>query len=497
MIAVISMVRNEADIIESFVRHTITFADRLFICDHNSTDNTPQILDGLISEGLPVIVVPLPNVIGYEQAEITTMLMEAAFEQGASLVIPIDADEFLLPDKDSIGLRALLDNLSTDNYYGLNWVNYRSLDETAPFKLPHKCLRQATAQDGHKIIIGIDFYRRTNCTISQGNHNTRNPNGEILPSVLLTDMHMAHFYFRSAQQMYSKNLVGWLSNVCKFTRHTINAEHWADAFYHLAQGGKLNIPSCDDYIPTTIPISYVQSKLKYNRLACVNYMQNLLSFAEELAETVCKQDFLQKRILMTVIIFYTGSLKDFILTFKNVCSSDYPYIEFIIISLPQENAQDIEGLYEYLKMQPDSLNITLLLEDTVDALFEALAQHVSGAYIQWLLPGDTIPIDKFFSMGAALTNNREPMFICNLPSHIKNEIVTINAKIVFYGFGKNLLIWLKEHDIAESYALTLPLFRREIMHHLQYLKPCFHDGAFHADVLWNALLSEYEVLITR
>ena len=80
MIAAISMVRNEADIIESFVRHTLTFADRLFIGDHNSTDNTVKIIERLKSEGLPISVINLPDIIGHEQAEITTMLMEAAFE---------------------------------------------------------------------------------------------------------------------------------------------------------------------------------------------------------------------------------------------------------------------------------------------------------------------------------------------------------------------------------------------------------------------------------
>ncbi len=119
MFAAISMVRNEADIIEAFVRHTLTFADHLFIYDHNSTDNTKKILDCLISEGLSVSLVPLTNTIGYEQAEITTMLMKTAFAHGYSLVIPIDADEFLMPDNESDDLHALLSQLPTNNFYYL------------------------------------------------------------------------------------------------------------------------------------------------------------------------------------------------------------------------------------------------------------------------------------------------------------------------------------------------------------------------------------------
>ena len=117
----------------------------------------------------------------------------------------------------------------------------------------------------------------------------------------------------------------------------------------------------------------------------------------------------------------------------------YPYMEYVILALPQDTPHDIEELYAYLKKQSDRLDITLLLEDTVDALFMALSQHTRGTYIQWLIPGATIP---------------------------------------------------------DNYALTLPLFRQEDIAKLQYLKPCFHDGSFHADILWNSLLPECEILIT-
>ena len=56
MIAAISMVRNEADVIESFVRHTLRFADRLYITDHRSEDATREILSALVSESLPILV---------------------------------------------------------------------------------------------------------------------------------------------------------------------------------------------------------------------------------------------------------------------------------------------------------------------------------------------------------------------------------------------------------------------------------------------------------
>jgi len=55
-IAAVTTVRNESDIVESFVRHNAAFIDRLYILDHRSTDSTPEILRRLTEEGLPLTV---------------------------------------------------------------------------------------------------------------------------------------------------------------------------------------------------------------------------------------------------------------------------------------------------------------------------------------------------------------------------------------------------------------------------------------------------------
>ena len=53
-IIAITMVKNEMDVIESFVRHTLTFADELIVCEHRSSDATREILESLRAEGLPM-----------------------------------------------------------------------------------------------------------------------------------------------------------------------------------------------------------------------------------------------------------------------------------------------------------------------------------------------------------------------------------------------------------------------------------------------------------
>lgn len=69
-----TQVRNEADIVEAFVRHNLTVLDALAIVDHGSLDGTADILRRLIGEGLPVF-------LGHESTP-------AFDQQPLSLIVP-------------------------------------------------------------------------------------------------------------------------------------------------------------------------------------------------------------------------------------------------------------------------------------------------------------------------------------------------------------------------------------------------------------------------
>ena len=91
----VAMVRNEADIIEAFVRHNLSILDGLVVVDHGSADATPRILAALCAERLPLVVLA-SETVGYLQAEIVTSAVREAFARlRADAVFPLDADEFL------------------------------------------------------------------------------------------------------------------------------------------------------------------------------------------------------------------------------------------------------------------------------------------------------------------------------------------------------------------------------------------------------------------
>ncbi|CAM5207054.1 hypothetical protein J5TS1_05520 [Bacillus licheniformis] len=49
-----TMVKNEADIIEVFIRYNLKFLDHMFISINRPNDETRTILQNLLNEGLPI-----------------------------------------------------------------------------------------------------------------------------------------------------------------------------------------------------------------------------------------------------------------------------------------------------------------------------------------------------------------------------------------------------------------------------------------------------------
>lgn len=98
----ISMVRDEADVIEAVIRHQIDQGIApILIADNNSSDETPEILARLAKE-LPVYVVH-DSLDAYQQAEKMTALSREAFRRGATWVVPFDADEMWFAEDKTVG----------------------------------------------------------------------------------------------------------------------------------------------------------------------------------------------------------------------------------------------------------------------------------------------------------------------------------------------------------------------------------------------------------
>src|SRR5262245_43659768 len=154
-IVAISMVKNESDIIESFIRCHAPLVDAHYVLDNDSGDSTFAILTRLRDEGLPVV--PIRDVDGdYDQGRKTTALMRrAAAETGADVIVPLEADE-ILPARGRLGLEAMLGTIAPGSIGlmgGLNYVPAHDDDPREPDPLRRITHRVERNDIGGKVIV--------------------------------------------------------------------------------------------------------------------------------------------------------------------------------------------------------------------------------------------------------------------------------------------------------------------------------------------------------
>jgi hypothetical protein len=236
----IAMVKNEADVIEAFVRHNMSLLDALVIIDNDSIDGTREILVQLQQQGLPIILFDDP-IVGHFQSEIVTAVYRKVVPNfNPRFVFLLDADEFIVtPSRETLytQLRAL--HPATQARYC--WRTYIPAP-TGPEGDPWDPLRSITHRRAYekprsKTIIVTKPKINKSILIQQGNHDV-NVRGGQLRSVQLRDVALAHFPVRSVDQLTGKVLVGWIANLER-NRHERDrgyAFQWKALYERIIQG---------------------------------------------------------------------------------------------------------------------------------------------------------------------------------------------------------------------------------------------------------------------
>jgi SAM-dependent methyltransferase len=211
----IACVKNEADVIEPFVRHNLGLMDALVVLDNDSVDGTREILVQLRQEGLPIVLFDDP-IVGHFQAEkVTTVYRQVVPRFRPRFVFLLDADEFIIaPSREALytQLEALRPG-SQAQYYWRTYVpaptnSAPSITDPLRNITHHKVSEDPWA----KSIIATKPSIDTKLKIQQGNHDVK-LGRRSLATVRLQDVVLAHFPVRSIDQTTSKALVGWITNM--------------------------------------------------------------------------------------------------------------------------------------------------------------------------------------------------------------------------------------------------------------------------------------------
>jgi Glycosyl transferase family 2 len=101
VIAGICHVKDEIDIVELVVRHTLAEGlDRLFFTDHMSTDGTWELLQEMALT-MPIDLGRNEDPVFHQAAQMN-MLAEIAMGAGADWIVPFDADEFFYANNETV-----------------------------------------------------------------------------------------------------------------------------------------------------------------------------------------------------------------------------------------------------------------------------------------------------------------------------------------------------------------------------------------------------------
>lgn len=238
----ISMVKNEADVIESFVRYNSNVMDGMLILDNGSTDDTLKILKHLKDEGLPLIIFEDSDREHEQATKMTKLLIKAVDEFQADIVVPLDADEFII-SSDQGNPRKILEKIESTTFYLVKWKifvpDFSKNEKFIPARITSA--RDDNLEEFYKVVIPKELVKNYNVKLTFGSHSlVFDPNYEdIINCVINNDLRIAHFPIRSKEQIISKVAVGWIYTLARFERPEGQNFHWQRMFNKLKENKEI------------------------------------------------------------------------------------------------------------------------------------------------------------------------------------------------------------------------------------------------------------------
>lgn len=298
----IGMFKNEADIIESFIRYHSHIFDGIVLLDNGSTDNSVPIVKKLQEEGLPVYL-KIDSNFEYNQSEKTTELFYYTLNQfNPDFIFPLDMDEFLIAPGYPGNPRDIINNLeNSDIIYYIPMLHYypSASDDYYEVFIP-KRIKNMWVWDNQapKVVITNEIGKKYSPRIVMGNHDLAMSKTVMKKEVLQT-LKLAHYQYRSLEQIKSKFLVGWLNNIARYNYVPGQGYHWKWYYDLIKEDLEIDIEKVDINVNKFIgsPESIVEAinltfcepiNMRYTSKNEVNYLKNLLNYCETLAQEYAK-----------------------------------------------------------------------------------------------------------------------------------------------------------------------------------------------------------------
>ena len=212
----LTMVKNEEDIIEAFVRYNLRSIDHMFIADNLSTDGTMDILQALKVEGLPLTLTTDDGQAYKQNAKITAMYRKASKQYDFEYVFMLDADEFLELDREElISLRETHGGGAAFYVPRVGYLYAGEVIDGRELSLFDVMSMTDTDPETDKSMIFHDSAKCRRFRIGNGSHHVRDWSQNDGPVVSVKPEKdfalIRHFPIRSVDQYMRKSLLGWFA----------------------------------------------------------------------------------------------------------------------------------------------------------------------------------------------------------------------------------------------------------------------------------------------
>lgn len=270
----VAMVRDEADVVEAFVRHNARILDGLIVADHGSLDGTRGILSRLEAEGLPLRVVPVDEPAFFQSRHVTELARRALAAEHADFAFALDADEFLKVPSRPV-LESALSAVPAAMHALVHWQTYvpDDLESASTFGPGHLWRRLKSERHAmHKVAASRALLETPSAVITDGNHLVAEPYARTpprharLPAGVVA---YAHCPVRSREQLSAKVVTGYLADLAAQAPGREFAHHWGELYRRIASGATLPAESLRE-----IACNYTLPKAKWQPVAEIELVED-------------------------------------------------------------------------------------------------------------------------------------------------------------------------------------------------------------------------------
>lgn len=285
----VSIVKNEADVIEAFVRHTRAWVDHHLVFDHDSTDGTREILGALAREDASLTLYTDAALGNLQQARSNHLTRLAASQHGADWVLPLDADEFIVaPDRTT--LEQVLGPASSVQPVSVCMVNfYPAKDDDVSERNPALRIRHRVHRDFvfKKIIVPKALAQDPQVIAGKGSHALLRDGVAIPDRVAPENVYFAHFPQRTLGQQVCRLITAELQKLSAGSKLAGLDTHYRAHFDYLREYPDLFAETLYK-VPGRLelaPIAYRGGELRYGvgDHEWMRAVRSLLPFLEKLA----------------------------------------------------------------------------------------------------------------------------------------------------------------------------------------------------------------------